>query len=213
MEALPSSSLPTVEALPSPSLPTVEALPSPTLPTVEALPSTPSPGPAPILRLRPPPVGQQPKHIRFCMVPWPLPHAVQLLPPLAVPAMPPSGNVFPGPTARVFAGPGEDSTTSNQPPHVHQPPYHLDLYNLASMASRSRGSHVESPVAVPSALLTVLDGGITVPPSTVVYKYMMKEIYLSRSPTIVSLTGSLHNSHFSVSSQAGGGSFFSFVEQ
>ena len=67
-------------------------------------------------------------------------------------------------TTRVFAHPGEDSTSYGRPPWVRRPPAHLDLYDMASMASRSGGSHVESPVAV-SPLRPLCRRGNTVPPS------------------------------------------------
>ena len=64
----------------------------------------------------------------------------------------------------VFERPGEDSTSSGWHPRVRQPSSHLDLYNLASMAFRSGGSHVESPVAVP-LLRPLCRRGNTVPSS------------------------------------------------
>ena len=105
---------------------------------------------------------------------WPAPEARPLLhgtrtataccAATATTATPPPGTVFPGPATRVFARPGEDSTSSGRPPRVRRPPAHLDLYDTASMASRSGGSHVESPVAV-SPLRPLCRRGNTVPPS------------------------------------------------
>ena len=51
--------------------------------------------------------------------------------------------------ARVLARLGADSTSTSGPPPVRRPPSHLDLFNLASVASRSGGSHVENPAAAP----------------------------------------------------------------
>ena len=69
-------------------------------------------------------------------------------PPLASSAGSAPRTVFPGSPARVFVQPGATSTSS-RPPHLRQPPSHLELFDLASMAWRSGGSHAEAPTENP----------------------------------------------------------------